>query len=96
MKRLELIANRSVESEVIEALEKRLNITIIPCYRKHAAGVKPGTYSDASRTGWEHMHGRKFFFLISYLDQEVAGEAEAIIKEVKQRNPCEWIRLLIM
>jgi len=54
MKRLELFANRSVEKEVIEILNKNLRISIRPYCCEHAAETNP-------KTAWEHMHGRKYF-----------------------------------
>jgi hypothetical protein len=90
MKRLELIANRSVENEIIVALEETIQdfyYTLLP--QVHGRGK---TKYRLGTTTWPEMN----FLLISYLDDESAAVAEAAIKEVKKRFPNEGIKLYIM
>jgi nitrogen regulatory protein PII len=90
MKRIELIANRSVENEIIEALEKNIHdfyYTLLP--QIHGRGK---TKYRLGTTTWPEMN----FMLISYLDDEIAAKAETAIREVKERFPKEGIKLFIM
>jgi hypothetical protein len=90
MKRIELIANRSVESEIINALEETVQdfyYTLLP--QIHGRGK---TKYRLGTTTWPEMN----FLLISYLDDVNAAAAEAAIQVVKQRFPKEGIKLFIM
>ena len=90
MKRLELIANRSVESEIIEALEENVAdffYTMLP--QIHGKGKTRYRLGTAT---WPEMN----FLLISYLDDEAATKAEAAIRGVKERFPSEGIKLFLM
>jgi len=90
MKRMELIANRSVESEIIEALGKNIDdfyYTLLP--QIHGRGKTK--YRQGTAT-WPEMN----FLLISYLDDNDAIKAKAALKEVKERFPREGIKLFIM
>ena len=90
MKRMELIANRSVEKEIIEALEENIQeffYTVIP--ELHGRGKSK--YRLGTPT-WPEMN----FLLISYLDDIDADKALSVIREVKERFPKEGIKLFLM
>jgi len=90
MKRLELIANRSVEGEIIEALEKSVGdffYTLLP--QIHGRGKTQYRLGTAT---WPEMN----FLLISYLDDENAVKAEAAVRGVKECFPREGIKLFMM
>ena len=90
MKRLELIANRSVEREIIEALENNIQdfyYTMIP--ELHGRGKTQYRLGTAT---WPEMN----FMLISYVDDNAAAQAVSIIREVKKRFPKEGIKLFLM
>ena len=90
MKRIELIANRSVENEIIEALETRITdffYTLLP--QVHGKGKTKYRLGTAT---WPEMN----FLLISYLDDDCADAAKTAIQEVKDRFPREGIKLFIM
>ena len=90
MKRMELIANRSVEKEIIEALEEHIPdffYTLIP--ELHGRGKTKYRLGTAT---WPEMN----FLLISYMDDNAAAEAFKIIREVKERFPREGIKLFLM
>ena len=90
MKRLELIANRSVENEIIQSLEENIQdfyYTLLPQIQgKGKTKFRLGT------TTWPEMN----FLLISYLDDENAVKAEAAVLKVKEQFPLEGIKLFIM
>jgi len=90
MKRMELIANRSVENEIIEALEGSvadLFYTLLPqIYGRGKTKYRLGTAT------WPETN----FLLISYLDNEDAVKAEAAIRGVKERFPREGIKVFFM
>jgi len=90
MKRMELIANRSVETEIIEALEEAVEdfrYTLFPVVQgKGKTGYRLGTAI------WPEMN----FFLISYLDDGNAVKAEAAVRGVKARFPKEGITFFMM
>ena len=90
MKRLELIANRSVENEILEALEKNISdfyYTLLP--QIHGKGKTRYRLGTAT---WPEMN----FLLISYLDDISASTAHQAIKKVKEKFPKEGIKLFIM
>jgi len=90
MKRMELIANCSVENEIIEALEKSIHdfyYTLLP--QIHGRGKTMYRLGTAT---WPEMN----FLLLSYLDEEDASRAEAAIRGVKEQFPREGIKLFMM
>ena len=90
MKRMELIANRSVENEIIETLEKTIQdfyYTLLP--QVHGRGKTKYRLGTAT---WPEMN----FLLISYLDEEETVRAETAVREVKERFPDEGIKLFMM
>ena len=90
MKRMELIANRSVENEIIIALEEKIHnfyYTMLP--QIHGRGKTRYRLGTAI---WPEMN----FLLISYLNDKDASDAEAAIRVVKEKFPKEGIKLFIM
>jgi hypothetical protein len=90
MKRMELIANRSVENEIIEALEKVISdfyYTLLP--EIHGKGKTKYRLGTAT---WPELN----FLLISYLDDEGSVKAEAAVRGVKERFPKEGIKFFMM
>ena len=90
MKRMELIANKSVENEIIEALEKNIgdfHYTLIP--QLHGKGKTKYKLGTAT---WPELN----FMLVSFLDDTDADRAIAIIQDVKTRFPREGIKLFMM
>jgi hypothetical protein len=87
MKRMELIANRSVEKELTGALEEGISgfyYTLLP-------GVH-GRGETAYRMGtatWPEEN----FMLISYLENREADQAKTLVREIKARFPGEGIKL---
>ena len=90
MKRMELIANKSVENEIIEALEKNIEgfyYTLIP--ELHGRGKNKYCLGTAT---WPELN----FMLISFLEDPDAVKAENIIHEIKKSFPREGIKLFMM
>jgi nitrogen regulatory protein PII len=90
MKRIELIANRSVEKEIISALEECIEefyYTLIP--ELHGRGKTKYRLGTAT---WPELN----FLLISYLDDTTAVRMKATVQKVKERFPKEGIKLFIM
>jgi len=90
MKRMELIANRSVESEIIEALEENIVdffYTMLP----QIQGRGKTKYRLGTPT-WPEMN----FLLISYLGDEDAVRAQEAIRGVKEKFPREGIKFFVM
>ncbi|MCL2380005.1 MAG: hypothetical protein FWC64_00255 [Treponema sp.] len=90
MKRMELIANRSVESEILDALEETIEdfyyILLPQVHGKGKTKYRLGT------SVWPEMN----FLLISYLDDPSAAKAQEAIREVKARFPKEGIKVFVM
>ena len=90
MKRMELIANRSVEKEIIDALEKKIEsfyyTEISELYGKGKSKYRLGT------PVWPELN----FMLISYLKDDDAAAALETIHEVKERFPQEGIKVFFM
>ena len=89
MKRLELIANRSVESEIIEALEENVQdffYTLLP--QAHGKGKTKYRLGTAT---WPELN----FLLISYLDDGDAAKAEAAVRRVKEQFQREGIKVFV-
>ena len=90
MKRMELIANLSVEREIIESLEENIQdfyYTLIP--ELHGRGKTKYRLGTAT---WPEMN----FLLVSYLDDIDASKALSVIREIKKRFPKEGIKLFLM
>ena len=87
MKRMELIANHSVEKEIIKGLEAKIDdfyYTLIS--NVHGRGKK--AYRMGTST-WPEEN----FIIISYLNENDTALAEELVKEVKLRFPDEGIKL---
>jgi len=90
MKRLELMANRSVESEIIEALEGSLEdffYTLLP--QIHGKGKTKYRLGTAT---WPEMN----FLLIAYLEDADAPKAQDAIRGVKEKFPREGIKVFMI
>ena len=90
MKRMELIANRSVENEIIEALEGSVGdffYTLLP----QIQGRGKTKYRLGTAT-WPELN----FLLISYLNDEDAAKAQEAIRGVKEQFPREGIKVFVM
>jgi len=90
MKRLELIANRSVENEIIEALDENITdfyYTLLP-----QINGKGKTKYRLGTTIWPELN----FLLISYLDDISALKARSVILNIKEKFPKEGIKLFII
>ncbi len=86
MIRVEIIANQSVQEEMIEVLEEYIPgilYSIIPLvHGRGKAGYKLGTSS------WPEIN----FVLFAYVRKEDASKAKAVIKAVKEKFPDEGIK----
>jgi hypothetical protein len=90
MKRMELIANHSVEDELMGALERAITnfyYTLIP--NVHGRGKSAYRLGTAT---WPEEN----FMVISYLEDPGALLAEAAVAAVKLRFPGEGIKLFFM
>jgi nitrogen regulatory protein PII len=86
MKRLEVIANRSVQDELIETLEKAIPgfyYTLVPVV--HGRGKRQYRMGTAI---WPEEN----FMLISFLSDECFDTAAQSIGQIKQRFPGEGIK----
>jgi hypothetical protein len=87
MKRMELIANHSVQDEIINSLENKISnfyYTLIP--KVHGRGKSAYRMGTAT---WPEEN----FMVISFMDNHDALMAEAVVEEVKLRFPGEGIKL---
>ena len=85
MKRLEVIANRSVHDELIEALEGSLpdiEYTLMPLV--HGRGKRKRKLG--TRT-WPETN----FLLISYLDEANVEKARAVVSGIERKFPNEGV-----
>ena len=90
MKRMELMANRSVENEIISALEEHIQdfyYSILP--QIHGKGKTRYRLGTAT---WPETN----FMLISYLEDEDAARAQVAIRAVKERFPREGIKVFML
>ena len=90
MKRIELIANRSVENEIVEALEMHITdfyYTLLPQIQG-----KGKTKHRMGTSTWPELN----FLLISYLEENDAAKAVKAIQGVKEQFPREGIKLFVM
>lgn len=90
MTRVEIIANRSVQAEIVDRLESDIPdilYTILP--------VVHGRGSQARRLGtatWPEEN----FMLILWVDGATAARIERIVAEIKERFPNEGIKIFSM
>ncbi|MDR0689116.1 MAG: hypothetical protein LBG08_02450 [Spirochaetaceae bacterium] len=90
MKRMELMANRSVEEEIINGLESGITdfyYTLLPVV--HGRGK---TQYRLGAPTWPEEN----FLLISYLDDRDAETAQSIVAKTKIRFPKEGIKLFFI
>jgi hypothetical protein len=90
MKRMEIMANRSVEEELTGALEggiKDFYYTLLPVV--HGRGKSQ--YRLGTPT-WPEEN----FLLISYMDDRDAAAAQSIVAEIKSRFPKEGIKVFFI
>lgn len=86
MTRIEIIANKSVEDDVVERLE-----AAVPGFMYTVVPVAQGRGRQARRLGtatWPEEN----FILIAYLDEGGAEAAKAAILGLKARYPTEGIK----
>jgi hypothetical protein len=87
MKRIEIIANRSVQTDIIDGLEQYLNgfcYTLLPIV--HGKGKRE---YHLGTTTWPEVN----FMLISFLKDEEAEIAFDVINEIKSRFLDEGIKI---
>ena len=90
MTRCEIIANQSVQDEIVSLMEEHIPgvlYTIIPM----AVGRGKNSYKMGDGT-WPETN----FVLISYVDDGQVGMMKAIIKAVKERFSGEGIKLFLV
>jgi hypothetical protein len=90
MKRMELMANKSVEEEIIGALEAGLPdfyYTLLPVV--HGRGK---TQYRLSTPTWPETN----FRLISDVGEQDTDTAQAVIAEIKRRFPQEGIKVFVV
>jgi hypothetical protein len=89
MKRVELIANHSVEEDLFEAFEKK---GIVKAYTKipavHGAGNSTPKRGD-------HIWPEENFLLLVFCEEEEAELISQSVSEVKRHFPDEGIKLFI-
>jgi hypothetical protein len=89
MKRLEIIANKSVEEEIVGGLEAALPgfcYTLIPT----AHGKGKTSYRLGNAT-WPEEN----FLLLSYLEDAAADQARSVMAAIKKRFPGEGIKVFV-
>ncbi len=89
MKRVEIIANHSVEQDIMDILEIRglaTHFTKIPS--AHGRG-------DSDPKRGDHIWPEENFIMILYVKKSRAVEIEAAIAEVKENFPDEGIRCFV-
>jgi nitrogen regulatory protein PII len=90
MKRLEIIANRSVQEDILQSLETHIEeffYTLIP--------VVHGRGKNGERLGtaiWPEEN----CMIIAYLDDDTVPVAEGFVAAVKTKHPGEGIKLFIV
>lgn len=88
-KRVEVIANHSVEQDIMDVLEIRglaTHFTKIPSV--HGRG-------DADPKRGDHIWPEENFILIIFCDEKTAATIESAIEEVRESFPDEGIRCFI-
>lgn len=90
MYRLEIIANKSVEEDITDALEEYIPdilYSVVPLvYGRGGSDRKLGTST------WPETN----FLMISYVSDESLPTAKAVIKAVKDRFKGEGIKLFVI
>jgi hypothetical protein len=90
MKRLEIIANRSVQEDILQILETHIEdffYTLIPVvHGKGKNGARLGTAI------WPEENS----IIIAYLDDDTVPDAERFVAAVKTKHPGEGIKLFVV
>lgn len=89
LKRIEIIANHSVEQDIMDLLESKglaTHFTKIPSV--HGRG-------DTDPKRGDHIWPEENFILIIYGDETMATTVESVIAEVKESFPDEGIRCFV-
>ncbi len=87
MTRIEIIANRSVQDDVVDGLESAIDgfyYTVVPVV--HGRGREARMLGTAT---WPEEN----FMLIAYIDDGQAEAARAVVAKVKARFPTEGLKL---
>ena len=87
MKRLDIVANHSIEEDLFELFKKRgvaRRFTKIP--------VVHGTGESEPKQG-DHIWPEENFMLIVYCEDEEAGTIREVLRELKSYFPQEGIKL---
>lgn len=89
MKRVEIIANHSVEVDIFDAFEKR---DIVKAYTK-----VPSVHGHGNSTPkrGDHIWPEENFLLLVFCEEEEAGLIREAVSEVKEHFPDEGIKLFI-
>jgi len=90
MKRIEIMANRSVQSEIEESLENAIEnffYTVLPVI--HGRGRQRRRLGTPT---WPEEN----FMLISYVDDEKAATVRYVIDTLKKNFPKEGIKIFIL
>jgi len=87
MTRIEIIANRSVQDDIVDGLEAAIDgffYTVVPVV--HGRGREARMLGTAT---WPEEN----FMLIAYIDEGAADAARAVVGRVKERFPTEGVKL---
>lgn len=89
MKRVELIANHSVEQDILEAFEER---DIVKAFTKIPS--VHGSGNSTPKRG-DHIWPEENFLLLIFCEDEEAGLIKEAVADVKSRFKQEGIKLFI-
>lgn len=90
MTRIEIIANRSVQEDIVDGLESVIEgfyYTVVPVV--HGRGGAARMLGTAT---WPEEN----FMLVAYVGDEVAEVAGRVIARVKERFPTEGVKLFMI
>jgi len=90
MTRIEIISNRSVQTDIVETLEANIEdffYTILPVV--HGRGKQRRKLGTAI---WPEEN----FMLVAYADDAAAERARGVVAEIKKRFPNEGIKLFTL
>ena len=89
LKRVEIIANHSVEEDIMESLEKNR----LAEYYTKIPSIHGRGNADPKRG--DHIWPEENFILIIYCEEEQAGMIEGAIDEIRELFPDEGIRCFV-
>jgi nitrogen regulatory protein PII len=90
MKRLEIIANRSVQEDILQSLEDHIEgffYTLIPVV--HGRGKQQYRMGTAI---WPEENS----IIITYLDDDAAAKAAELAAAVKAKHPGEGVKVFVV